>query len=308
MGTAEFACPSLEALAANRSHSIAGVVTQPDRPRGRELKPSPSPVKLVSLKHHFTIHQPQRVREPAFVETLRYLKPDLIVVIAYGQILPRGVLELPRHGCVNVHGSLLPKYRGASPIQSAILHGETETGVTTMFMDEGMDTGDIILQETIPIEPGDTAKTLHDRLAPLGAELLLKTIAFIGRDIAPRHPQDSTQASVCKRLTKEDGRIDWTLPARELHNRVRAFNPWPSAFTDLDTPRGRKMLKVWSASLTADRAHPPGTVVQIGADGIVVATGDGGLALQEVQLEGGRRQSAGEFLRGHDVQVGTVFR
>lgn len=307
MGTAEFACPSLDALASDEKHTVTAVITQPDRPRGRDLRLAASPVKELAITRHITIHQPERIKEPLFLDILHSHHPELIVVIAYGQILPKEILSLPKFGCVNVHGSLLPKYRGASPIQAAILHGETVTGVTTMFMDEGMDTGEIILQEAARIEPGDNAQTLHDRLAPLGAKLLLQTITLIESGNAPRKAQDVAQASVCKKLTKEDGRINWKLPARELWNRVRAFNPWPCAFTFVATPRGRKMLKVWSAEVADDRAHVPGTVVRIDNHGIVVAAGEGALALKEVQLEGGRRLSVREFLLGHGIELGTVL-
>lgn len=307
MGTAEFACPSLEALAGAREHTVAGVVTQPDRPSGRELRLTPSPVKRTALKHHFPIFQPDRVREKSFIETLRYLKPELIVVIAYGQILPKEILELPRHGCINLHGSLLPKHRGASPIQAALLHGDKVTGVTTMFMDEGLDTGDILLQEKTRIKDEDNAQSLHDRLAPLGAKLLLETIELIARGKAVRKPQDHSKASVCKKLKRENGKIDWTMSAEELWNRVRAYNPWPTAFTYIPAERRPKLLKIWKATVTTEKPHPPGTVVRLEEKGITVATGKDALLIEQLQLEGGRRMSAKEFFRGRHLQVGTVL-
>ena len=240
IGTAEFACPSIEALVAAREHRVEAVVTQPDRPSGREMKLTPSPVKEVALKHHLQIFQPEQIKTPAFIQTLSYLHPELIVVVAYGQILPKEILQLPKHGCVNVHGSLLPKYRGASPIQSALLHGDAATGVTTMFMDEGLDTGDIIQQAHESIRPDDNARLLHDRLAQLGSKLLLQTVDLIASGKAPRIAQENSQAIVCKKLTKVDGRMDWSLPARELWNRVRAFNPWPGSFCHLQTRRVRR--------------------------------------------------------------------
>lgn len=307
MGTADFACPSLESLSGSKEHHVLAVVTQPDRPRGRELKLTPSPVKQVALRHSFPVHQPARVRDVAFIETLRNLAPAVVVVIAYGQILPRDLLQLPAKGCINVHGSLLPKYRGASPIQAALLHGDSETGVTTMFMDEGLDTGDMILQDRIHIEPTDNAQTIHDRLAAQGAALLLKTLDLLASGKAPRVKQDNALATVCKKISKEDGRIDWNLPAREIWNRVRAFNPWPSAFAYLQTPKGRKLVKIWCAEIVPAVASKPGTVIRADKTGIVVGTGKDALTIRELQLEGGRRLPAAEFVTGHDVQVGTVF-
>lgn len=307
MGTAEFACPSLEALATTGEHKIVAVVTQPDRPRGRELKLTHSPVKEVALGHHLQIFQPDRVKNASFIQTLGDLHPDVIVVIAYGQILSKDILRMPGHGCINVHGSLLPKYRGASPIQAALLHGESETGVTTMFMDEGLDTGDMILQENIPVEPADNAQTVHDRLAEKGARLLLRTLRLLAEGEAPRQKQDDSRASVCKKISKEDGRLDWNLPAHELWNRIRAYNPWPSAFVYLQTKRGRKLVKLWSAAVVPGNSPKPGTVIREDKNGIVVATGHGSLLIKEIQLEGGRRLQAADFAIGHDLRVGTVL-
>jgi methionyl-tRNA formyltransferase len=306
LGTADFACPSLAALASAREHKLLAVVTQPDRPAGRDLKPTPPPVKQLALKHDLPILQPERIKTPSFVATLRTLSPELIVVIAYGQILPKDVLALPKHGCVNVHGSLLPKYRGASPVQSALLHGERETGVTTMFMDEGLDTGDIILQAQTPIADSDNASTLQDRLAEYGAKLLLRTIGLIADGNAPRQKQDDSQATACKKIKKEDGRLDWNLPARELWNRVRAFTPWPSAYCFIPTPRGRKLLKIWQAA-AVEQGGNPGAIARIEDTGILVGTGHGSLLIRELQLEGGRRLSATEFVRGHTISIGTVL-
>jgi len=307
LGTAAFACPSLEALAGASEHRIFAVVTQPDRPAGRGGKLTAPPVKETALRHRLLVLQPERVRDPSFVAWLRNARPELIVVIAYGQILPKEVLDLPRHGCVNVHGSLLPKYRGASPIQAALLHGETETGVTTMFMDEGLDTGDIILQSRVQIEPADDASTLQDRLAWEGAKLLLKSITLITCGEATRTKQDDAQATMCKKLRKEDGRIDWRMPAGAIWNRVRAFNPWPSAYCYLRLERGQKLVKIWEADVVPEVSGEPGSVVRLDKHGIVVATGGGGLRIRQLQMEGGRRQRADEFIRGHEVRVGMAF-
>ena len=231
MGTAELSCASLETLAHNGTYSVAAVVTQPDKPRGRDLKLQPSPVKSLAFKLNLPVLQPARARDEQFIAELRALKPDLIVVVAYGHILPPAILELPKFGCLNVHTSLLPKYRGAAPIQWAIANGETETGVTVMKMDAGLDTGPIVSQRRTPILPEDDSAMLHDRLAALGAELLLETVPdFVAGRIQPQ-PQPAEGASYAPKIKKEDGRIDWKLPAKTIWNRLRAFTPWPGAFT-----------------------------------------------------------------------------
>jgi methionyl-tRNA formyltransferase len=306
-GTGEFASPSLETLTSAQEHKILAVVTQPDRPSGRKLKLAPSAVKKIALERHLPILQPARINTSLFIETLTGLRPQLIVVIAYGQILGREILDMPGRGCVNVHGSLLPKYRGASPIQSALLQGETVTGVTTMFMDEGLDTGDIILQERSLIEPDDNAALLEKRLAEIGASLLLETVRLIGLGKAPRRQQDDSQATICKKFKKSDGQIDWTLPARDLYNRVRAFNPWPSAFTYLPMARGLKQIKIWKAEVIAGNGHQPGTIVRVHTDGIVVAAGREHLLIKEMQIEGGRRLQAAQFVAGYKISAGTAF-
>jgi methionyl-tRNA formyltransferase len=282
MGSAELACPCLEALA----NEIVAVVTQPDKPKGRDLKLSPPPVKVTAEKLGLPVSQPAKVRE--FVEEIRALRPDLIVVVAYGQILPRAMLDLPLRGCINVHASLLPRWRGASPIQHAILAGDAETGVTTMFLNEKMDEGDIILQRVEPIRADDTSGVLHDRLAKIGAELLVETVMM---EKPPRRSQDHSQATYTKKLTKEDGHVDWTKPAVEIERMVRAFNPWPGAHTFA----GDLMMKILCSGFVPDVSAPPGTVLP----GLVVATGAGGLRIQELQPAGKRRMSAADFLRGH---------
>jgi len=287
LGTAELACPCLEALARQPGVEIAGVVTQPDKPKGRDLRLAPPPVKVTATKLALPVWQPAKIKDPAAIEQLRTAQPDLIVVVAYGQLLPPAILELPARGCINVHTSLLPRWRGASPIQSAILAGDAETGVTTMFLNERMDAGDIILQRREPIRPDDTSGTLHDRLAKIGAEVLVETIAL---ENPPRQPQDEAQVTLARKLTKEDGRIDWRKPAVEIERQVRAFDPWPGSLTML----GETLLKVWRAEVVP-ATGAPGTVLP----GLVVATGEGGLRLREVQPAGGKRMSAEVFLRGY---------
>jgi methionyl-tRNA formyltransferase len=307
MGTAELACASLQALRREPAVQLAAVVSQPDKPRGRDLKLQPTPVKAVALSAAIPVLQPARARDVAFIEQLRQLQADLIVVAAYGQILPPAILELPRFGCLNVHASLLPRHRGAAPIQWAILEGDVETGVTIMKMDPGMDTGDILTQVTTPIAAADNGQTLHDRLARLGGELLVSTIPdYVAGRITPR-PQPTEGVSYARRLTKEDGRLDWKQPARGLWNRVRAFTPWPGAFTFQQIEGKPRLLKIWSAQAEETGAGQPGEVLRADKSGIVVTCGEQALRILELQQEGGRRLSAGEFLAGHDLPPGTLL-
>ena len=305
MGTAELACASLQALAAAPEFQLAAVVTQPDRPKGRDLKLQPSPVKQAALRAGLAVLQPERARDPAFLEELRRLEPDLMVVAAYGQLLPAAILTLPPAGAINVHASLLPKYRGAAPIQWAILNGESETGVTLMKMDEKLDTGDILTQRATAITPDDTAATLHDRLARIGAELLIETLGNIVNHTITARPQIEAQATYARKLTREDGRLDWSQSARCLWNRVRAFTPWPGAFTTLPGGVKTRTLKIWRASVDEAAADAPGAVAQADKAGIVASCGGGGaLRIHELQLEGGRRLTAAEFLAGHPLHPG----
>jgi methionyl-tRNA formyltransferase len=303
MGTAQLAVASLETLAAQPDFSVVAVVTQPDKPKGRELKLQPSPVKEFAVRAQLPVLQPERARHETFIQELRHLQPDLITVAAYGQILPPAILELPPFGCLNVHTSLLPKYRGAAPIQWAILDGETETGVTIMKMDAGLDTGEILMQASTPIRPEDDSQTLHDRLAAIGAELLVKTIrSHIARVITPR-PQPAEGASYARKITREDGRLDWTQPARALWNRIRAFTPWPGTFTRFAAQPQPQILKIWQAEIT-ERAGAPGEILQVDKTGIVVACGAQSLRITSLQREGGRRLTTREFLAGHPLKVG----
>ena len=305
MGTADLACASLRALCREKSLSVIAVVSQPDKPKGRDLKLQPTPVKALALAQGLPVLQPARARDETFIEELRRLQPDLIVVTAYGQILPQSILDLPRFGCVNVHTSLLPKYRGAAPIQWAILNGDEETGVTIMKMDAGLDTGPMLAQAATSIAPEDNAQTLHDRLAELGADLLVKTIPdYVSSKISPR-PQPAEGASYARKINKGDGEMDWTQPARVVWNRVRGLTPWPGAFTHLSVEGQPRLLKIWSAEVEAQLSGQPGTVLRADKAGLVVACGQQALRILQLQREGGRRMSAAEFLAGHDLPAGT---
>lgn len=301
MGTAELACASLEALLHTPEFEVVAVVTQPDRPAGRDLKLQPSPVKKTAVAAGLSVLQPEKARHPEFIAQLQSLAPGLIVVAAYGQILPKAILELAPHGCINVHTSLLPKYRGAAPIQWAILNGDAETGVTIMKVAPSLDTGDILSQQTTPIAPSDNAETLHDRLARIGAELLIPTIhEFVAGKLTPR-PQDEAQATHVRKISKEDGRLDWNQPATALWNRIRAFTPWPGAFTFQHASPKPKMLKVWEVQVE-ERGGKPGSILSADKSGIVVACGSGSLRILTLQREGGRRMNAAEFLAGHPLR------
>jgi methionyl-tRNA formyltransferase len=306
MGTAELACASLAALTHEPGFLVTSVVTRPDRPGGRTMKLQPSPVKKEALRLKLPVLQPEKARDEKFVAELRQLQPELIVVAAYGQILPPSILDLPRFGCVNVHTSLLPKYRGAAPIQWAILNDEPETGVTIMKMDPGLDTGDILTQERTPISAEDNAETVHDRLAEMGARLLVPTVRdLVAGKLTPRK-QPADGASHARKITKEDGLMDWRQPARVLWNRVRAFTPWPGAFTHLPSQPRPQLLKLWQAEVAA-LSGSPGEVLQADKSGLVIGCGESSLRIQLLQLEGGRRMAVADFLVGHAMKTGTVL-
>jgi methionyl-tRNA formyltransferase len=301
MGTPAFACPILEALLV-RADPVVGVVCQPDRPRGRGLGVSAPAVKRLAEANRLPVLQPERLRDAAFQDALRALAPDLVVVAAYGKILPRAVLDLPPRGCINVHASLLPRHRGAAPIAWSILAGDTVTGVTIMAMNEEMDAGDILLQRETPIAPDDTGGTLGERLARLGAAAIGEAIDGLQAGTLRPVPQPAAGVTFAPRIEREHGRLDWRRTAIELERQVRALAPSPSAFTTL----GGKLLKVHRAAL-ATGTGPAGQVVAAGPDGLVVAAGTGALRLLEVQLEGRRRLSAAEFLIGHRLAPGTCL-
>ncbi len=301
MGTPAFACPILEALLA-RADPVVGVVCQPDRPRGRGLGVSAPEVKRLAEANRLPVLQPERLRDAAFQGALRALAPDLVVVAAYGKILPRAVLDLPPRGCINVHASLLPRHRGAAPIAWSILAGDAVTGVTIMAMTEEMDAGDILLQRETPIAPDDTGGTLGERLARLGAEAIGEAIDGLQAGTLRPVPQPAAGVTFAPRIERQHRRLDWRRPAVELERQVRALAPSPSAFTTLEG----KLLKVHRAALAAGTARP-GEVVAAGPDGIVVAAGTGALRLLEVQLEGRRRLSVAEFLAGRRLAPGTCL-
>lgn len=296
MGTPDFAVPSLQALA-DEGYEIAAVYTQPDKPVGRKQVLTPPPVKVRALELGLTVHQPVKLRDGTVAAQLRDYAPDLIVVVAYGRVLPKEILEIPPMGCVNVHGSLLPKYRGAGPIQWAVINGEKETGITTMYMGEGLDTGDMLLKSTTPIGPDETSGELFERLCVIGADCLKATVkGLLAGTITPQK-QDEAQATLAPMLDKALAELDFTKSAQELHDLVRGCNPWPVAHTVFEGKR----LKVYATRPT-EGSGEPGTVLD--AERFVIACGQGALQLLEVQLEGSKRMSAANFLRGKSIFVG----
>ena len=300
MGTPEFAVPCIEALLKTED-TVVGIVTQPDRPKGRGQQLAPSPVKVIAERQHLPLLQPAKMKDASFMAELSAWKPDLIAVAAFGRILPAAILSLPPRGCINVHGSLLPKYRGAGPIQWAIINGETETGITTMLMDEGMDTGAMLLQESVPIAPDDTAGTLSPRLAEVGGRLLVETLVQLKTGALTPTPQDNSQATLAPLLKKEDGVIDWVMPAVRLANRIRGLTPWPGAYTFFKADR----WTIWRATAIDEPAVlAPGQIAALTKDAIHVATGRGMLAIRELQPANSRRMPAGQYLAGHPLQVG----
>lgn len=308
MGTPEFAVPTLQKII-EAQHHIAAVFTQPERPVGRDRSVTPPPVKHWAVEHGLNVFTPENIKNQDTRDLLSRLSPEIIVVVAYGKILPSWMLELPVHGAINVHASLLPKYRGAAPIQWAIANGETTTGVTTIQMDAGLDTGDILLQESLPILPEDTSSTLRPSLAHLGAELLARTLHGIESSTLRPRKQDSSQASTAPILKKEDGRLDWQWPARKIHDHVRGFNPWPGTHT---THQG-KMLKILKTELTEEGRIPAGptpvqagTLLASGSQCAIVRAGDGNwLTLLEVQPEGRRKMTGADFVHGFRIPSGA---
>jgi len=295
IGTGEIGLPTLRRLCNWRQHELVGIVTQPDKPVGRDQKITPpSPKTAVrNLSLDLPVLQPARIKNLESVDAIRALKPDVIVVMAYGQILPRAVLEIPKVACLNLHASLLPRWRGAAPIQAAIAAGDGETGITVMYMDEGLDTGDILLQRKIAIAPDETGGSLHDKLAQIAPEALTEAILLLDQGKAPRLPQKNQLATHAPKLGREHGRIDWSEPAEVIERKIRAFDPWPGAFMEID----HRHLKIFNATI-ADGNGKPGEISQKENE-LIVAAGEGALSLGEVQLEGKRRMSAAEFLRGY---------
>ena len=296
IGTGEIGVPTLRALL-NSEHEVVAVVTQPDKRVGREQSIEPPPIKKEIAKTRIPILQPARIKDQQATEEIRDFASDVVVVVAYGQILPRDVLEIPRLACLNLHASLLPRWRGAAPIQAAIAAGDCETGITAMYMDEGLDTGDILLQRSVEILPNDTGGSLHDRLARIAPAALLESLRLVAAENAPRIPQDNARATYAPKLKREHGQIDWSEAAEAIERKIRAYNPWPGASMKID----RQNLKIFSASVV-DLNGQPGEVLRSDED-LIVATGRGALSLAEVQLEGKRRMSAAEFLRGHRALI-----
>lgn len=305
MGTPDFAIPSLEAISESHNNLI-GIVTQPDRPRGRGKRLRPSPVKSWALDKGIDIYQPENINDPDSVELLKSLKPDLIVTAAFGQIVSKDVLDIPSLGCINVHASILPRYRGASPIQQAIIDGEEETGITIMYMDEGMDTGDIILQKYTSIDPDENAGSLHDRLALLGGRTLKEALELFEQGRPEGVPQDHDSATYCKKIDKSWGEINWNMPATQLKNLVRGLTPWPGCFTFYNDER----LKIWKVEIInkqlgeADQAASE-VVISNQTDGLVVQCGDGLVRLICIQGAGGKPMKDITYLMGHSIPVGV---
>lgn len=300
MGTPDFAVPSLDALAA-AGHQLVGVFSQPDKPKNRGMKLQPTPVKVCAERLGVPVFQPTKLRDGTALETIRQLDPDLIVVAAYGRILPQEILDYPRLGCINVHSSLLPKYRGAAPIHWAILNGEKETGVTIMHMALALDAGDIIWQRATPIDPDETVEDLHDRLAQLGAELLVETVAQLADGTATRTPQEESQVTLAPMLSRALSPMDWTRPARALHDQVRGLIPWPAAVTELGGVRCKILA---TTVLDETTGKVPGSVVAADKTGLKLACGDGRvLRIDRLQADGGKRLAAADYLRGHPIPV-----
>jgi methionyl-tRNA formyltransferase len=316
IGTGEIGVPTLRALL-DSEHEVVAVITQPDKPVGREQRIGPPPIKKALTRSGgfqtavgrsaagnpplLEVLQPAKIKDPQAIEAIRRLTPDVIVVVAYGQILPRDVLEIPRLASINLHASLLPRWRGAAPIQAAIAAGDCETGITVMYMDEGLDTGDILLQCSVEILPNETGGSLHDRLAQIAPETLLESLRLLAAGSAPRIAQDNARATYAPKLKREHGQIDWSESAEAIERKIRAYNPWPGAFMKVDG----QSVKVFSASVV-DINGQPGEVLRSEKD-LIVATGKGALSLAEVQLEGKRRMTAGEFLRGHAALLRPAY-
>ncbi|MEM1059285.1 MAG: methionyl-tRNA formyltransferase [Verrucomicrobiota bacterium] len=308
IGTGEIGVPALTALAESPKCGVVACVTQPDRPAGRGQNLRASPVKQAAMRQHLSLFQPDDINTPTSLGQLRYHEPDLLVVAAYGQILKPELLELPRLGCLNIHASLLPRHRGAAPIQSAMLAGDRETGVTIMWMEEGLDTGDILLKEKTLIRSKDTAGSLHDRLAELGAKAMMRALDLLLAGELPREPQDDSQSSYARKLRKPDGEIQWSQGEKQIDLHIRAMHPWPGAFTTLEDGEGRKRtLKVHSVIRTRQCSGPPGQILRIDSHGILVSAGSGGLLLREVQAEGRRQMSAADFANGAGLEPGMFL-
>ncbi len=305
MGTPDFSVGTLEALI-EAGHEVALVVTQPDKPKGRGGKMQYTPVKEVAVAHNIPVYQPKRIREPECIEELRKYNADIMVVIAFGQILPKEILEMTPYGCVNVHASLLPSYRGAAPIQWAVINGEKVSGVTTMQMNEGLDTGDMLLKVEIPLDEKETGGSLHDKLAEAGARLCVETLDALKAGTVTPEKQGDSPTAYAKMLDKHMGKIDWKKSAKEIERLIRGLNPWPSAYTRWN--ENDKGMKIWEAEVAEGQTDKAaGTVVEVAKDGFFVQTGDGLLKITALQIPGKKRMDAAAFLRGYQMETGTVL-
>lgn len=302
MGTPDFSVPALTSLVES-SHEVIGVVTQPDKPKGRGKALGMPPVKEKALEYGIQVYQPVKARDEAFMDEIRRLSPDVAVVIAFGQILTKAFLEIPRYGCINIHASLLPRLRGAAPIQWAVINGEKKSGVTIMQMDAGIDTGDMLLKKEVELEPKETAGTLHDKLMKLGGPLVLEVLSQAEKGVLKPEKQKEEESSYVKALDKSLGMLDFNRPAHELERLIRGLNPWPSAYTRL----GDKTLKIWDADVDENRQGRPGEIIEIGRDYILVAAGEGALSIKELQLEGKKRMKTDAFLRGCTIETGLIL-
>ena len=305
IGTGHIGVPTLQMLLESKEHHVLACLTQPDKPAGRHQEMQGSPIKLLAWQHHVPIFQPLKIRDASAIEQLRYQRADAIVVMAYGQILPREILRMPPVACLNLHASILPRHRGAAPIHAAIEAGDGESGITVMYMNEALDTGDILLTKTLRIGRRETAGTLHDRLSALAPIALAEALTLLKQGRAPRIAQDSSRATYAPKLTRDHGKIEWTQTHEEIDRRIRAMNPWPGAFTWLPAPDGPRKLKVFSCIQHRRAAGAPGTVLRADKNGLLVAAGAGAVLLREIQLEGKKRMAAGDFLLGTLVEPGT---
>ena len=303
MGTPEFAVPCLQKII-DEGHEVIGVVTQPDKPKGRGKKLAMPPVKELALKYDIPVYQPLKAREESFVDTLKEMNPELIVVVAFGQILPKSILDIPKYGCVNVHASLLPRYRGAAPLNWVIINGEEKTVLTTMYMDEGLDTGDMILKSEIALDDEITAGELHDKMMIDGAKLLKETIDLIKKGEAPREKQSNEDTCYSPIMNKSLGNIDWNKSAIEIHNLVRGINPWPSAYT---TYEGQTM-KVWKTKvINKNSDKQPGTIISVDKEGINVSTSEGIVQIKEIQISGKKRMEVPEYIKGNNINTDIIL-
>ncbi|NLK37065.1 MAG: methionyl-tRNA formyltransferase [Epulopiscium sp.] len=303
MGTPEFAVPSLEKLV--QHHEVLAVITQPDKPKGRGKKMQFSPVKEAAIKYGIEVLQPEKIRNEEMIEKIKAYEPDVIAVVAFGQILPEEILNTPKYGCINVHGSLLPQYRGAAPMQWSIINGEKETGITTMYMAKGLDSGDMLLKSVLPITEEDTYGSLYDKMKVLGAELLIETLEGLEKGTLQRIEQEHDKATYAPMITKETGHINWNTTSREIICLIKGLDPAPNAYTIYQD----EVLKIWKAEPVSisDSSIANGTIVSIEKRGFVVKTADGGILVTEVQARGGKRMPADAYLRGHHLEIGTIL-